>query len=52
MGQRVGHNVVGSHHRWLALVVLLVGAVVAPLGTTIVNVAIPTIQTSMMALRL
>lgn len=37
---------VGSRNKWLALTVLLVGAFMALLDTTIVNVAIPTIRTS------
>ncbi len=41
--------VVGSRNRWLALAVLLTGAFMALLDTTIVNVAIPTIRTSLAA---
>ena len=37
---------VASRNKWLALAVLLVGAFMALLDTTIVNVAIPTIRTS------
>ena len=37
---------VASRNRWLALAVLLVGAFMALLDTTIVNVAIPTMRTS------
>ncbi|MBV9089420.1 MAG: MFS transporter [Mycobacteriaceae bacterium] len=39
--------VVGSRKSWLALAVLLTGAFMALLDTTIVNVAIPTIRTSL-----
>jgi EmrB/QacA subfamily drug resistance transporter len=39
--------VVVSRNRWLALAVLLSGAFMALLDTTIVNVAIPTIRTSL-----
>jgi EmrB/QacA subfamily drug resistance transporter len=38
--------VVGSRNKWLALAVLLIGAFMALLDTTIVNVAIPTIRSS------
>jgi len=37
---------VGSRNKWLALAVLLIGAFMALLDTTIVNVAIPTIRSS------
>jgi len=39
-------QVVGSRNKWLALAVLLIGAFMALLDTTIVNVAIPTIRSS------
>jgi EmrB/QacA subfamily drug resistance transporter len=39
-------HVVVSRNKWLALAVLLTGAFMALLDTTIVNVAIPTIRTS------
>src|ERR1700739_4117477 len=42
-------TVVIQRRSWLALTVLLVGAFCAPLDTTIVNVAIPTIRTSLSA---
>jgi MFS family permease len=38
-----------TRRQWLALAVLLVGAFMALLDTTIVNVAIPTIRTSLAA---
>src|SRR5215469_2684859 len=40
---------VTERHNWLALTVLLVGAFMTLLDTTIVNVAIPTIRTSLAA---
>jgi EmrB/QacA subfamily drug resistance transporter len=42
-------TVVNERHNWLALAVLLVGAFMALLDTTIVNVAIPAIRTSLAA---
>jgi EmrB/QacA subfamily drug resistance transporter len=42
-------HVVSACKNWLALAVLLTGAFMAQLDTTIVNVAIPTIRTSLMA---
>jgi EmrB/QacA subfamily drug resistance transporter len=39
--------VAGERNKWFALVVLLAGAFMALLDTTIVNVAIPTIRTSL-----
>jgi EmrB/QacA subfamily drug resistance transporter len=42
-------TVVTERRNWLALAVLLVGAFMALLDTTIVNVAIPTIRTSLSA---
>jgi EmrB/QacA subfamily drug resistance transporter len=42
-------TVVTERRNWLALAVLLVGAFMALLDTTIVNVAIPTIRTSLAA---
>jgi EmrB/QacA subfamily drug resistance transporter len=42
-------TVVTERRNWLALTVLLVGAFMALLDTTIVNVAIPTIRTSLSA---
>jgi EmrB/QacA subfamily drug resistance transporter len=42
-------TVVIQRRNWLALTVLLVGAFMALLDTTIVNVAIPTIRTSLLA---
>src|SRR6516165_2517368 len=42
-------TVVTECHNWLALTVLLVGAFMALLDTTIVNVAMPAIRTSLAA---
>jgi EmrB/QacA subfamily drug resistance transporter len=42
-------TVATERHKWLALAVLLVGAFMALLDTTIVNVAIPAIRTSLAA---
>jgi EmrB/QacA subfamily drug resistance transporter len=39
--------IAGARNKWFALVVLLAGAFMALLDTTIVNVAIPTIRTSL-----
>ncbi|WP_248796258.1 DHA2 family efflux MFS transporter permease subunit [Pseudomonas sp. MWU13-2105] len=39
--------VAGSDHRWLALIVLCLGVLMIVLDTTIVNVALPSIQTDL-----
>jgi EmrB/QacA subfamily drug resistance transporter len=49
MTASMAKTVVTERRNWLALAVLLVGAFMALLDTTIVNVAIPTIRTSLAA---
>lgn len=49
MSAPMSKTVVIQRRNWLALTVLLVGAFMALLDTTIVNVAIPTIRTSLSA---
>jgi MFS family permease len=49
MSTSTSKTVVTARRNWLALAVLLVGAFMALLDTTIVNVAIPTIRTSLAA---
>jgi EmrB/QacA subfamily drug resistance transporter len=49
MSTSMSKTVVTERRSWLALTVLLVGAFMALLDTTIVNVAIPTIRTSLSA---
>ena len=49
MSTSVSKAVVTERRNWLALAVLLIGAFMALLDTTIVNVAIPTIRTNLAA---
>src|SRR6516164_4627961 len=49
MSTSISKTVDTERRSWLALTVLLVGAFMALLDTTIVNVAIPTIRTSLAA---